>query len=93
MKRTLAAIAIVVGLLPPLAASAKSVPLKIPDIKDDFCGSQIDFRMCKCAFHGEYCKELGRDKKIADFMVRAKYAAYVAKLRVDFALACKKAGG
>jgi hypothetical protein len=28
-------------------------------VKDDYCGSIINFQYCKCAFHNECCEEVG----------------------------------
>lgn len=66
---------------------------KYPDIKEDFCGINIDFRYCKCAFHGDYCKELGLSKKEAEKAVREKYNQWL-KTKIDtFGAACGLAGG
>jgi hypothetical protein len=43
------------------------------DIKDNFCGLGIDARYCKCAFHGEYCENLGMSKGEAKDHVYEKY--------------------
>lgn len=72
---------------------AKTEKFKYPDIKEEFCGINIDFRYCKCAFHGDYCKELGLSKKEADKTVREKYSQWT-KTKIDtFGAACTKAGG
>jgi len=69
----------------PLPVSAeklsRTVEFETPDIKDAFCGARIDFRICKCAFHNEMCKDIGRTSSIADFILNSKYEAHVAQLR------------
>lgn len=64
-----------------------------PDIKDDFCGTHIDFQYCKCAFHDEYCDAINMDEEIADMYVQAKYDVWVADLFVDWIKACANTGG
>lgn len=66
---------------------------KKPDIKEEFCGAKIDFRICKCAFHGEYCKELGRTRNIAAMILDTKFGAYVSDLKRTFQATCRSGGG
>jgi hypothetical protein len=71
----------------------RTMPFDAPDIKDDFCGARIDYRLCKCAFHNDFCKDIGRSEATAGFMVRSAYAAHIAELRSDFVAHCISAGG
>lgn len=71
----------------------RTAEFKAPDIKDQFCGVNIDYRICKCAFHNEMCKDTGRTRRIADFILNSGYKAHVDKLRAAFVLTCKNAGG
>ena len=81
----------------PLPVSAeklsRTVEFETPDIKDAFCGARIDFRICKCAFHNEMCKDIGRTSSIADFILNSKYEAHVAQLRAVFIASCVSNGG
>lgn len=43
------------------------------EIKNDFCGTYLDAKYCKCAFHGDYCKEVGMDKGEAKTYVYGRY--------------------
>ena len=43
------------------------------DIKNNFCGVNIDARYCKCAFHNEYCESLGMSKGEAKDHVYQKH--------------------
>ena len=72
---------------------ARAEEFKTPDIKDEFCGQRIDYQICKCAFHGELCQNIGRDKKTANFILYSRYDAYVSDLRERFAASCRKNGG
>lgn len=64
-----------------------------PDIKDDFCGIGIDFRYCKCAFHNEFCKEIGMSKSAANKIVKKQYDSWVKGLQADFATNCEQNDG
>ena len=48
-----------------------------PDIKDRLCGTTIDYRYCKCAFHDQYCGAIGLTKGTANEYVWNKYREYV----------------
>ncbi len=63
------------------------------DIKDDFCGAKIDYRYCKCAFHGDFCEELGMTKKAADTYVRSEFEAWEYQELMAFKAYCENKGG
>lgn len=71
----------------------RTVMFEAPDIHDDFCGAKIDYRICKCARHGEMCKDIGRERNVAQYILNARYHAHVAVLRAQFAASCAAAGG
>ena len=71
----------------------KTVELEIPDIHEDFCGAKIDFKICKCARHGQMCKDISRTREVAAFILNARFKAYVATLRATFAATCVAGGG
>lgn len=71
----------------------KTVEFKAPDIHSDFCGAKIDYKICKCARHNEMCKDIGRKRGVANFILHTKFDAYVALLREGFIASCKSAGG
>ncbi len=64
-----------------------------PDIKDEFCGMYIDFRYCKCAFHGDYCKDIGMSKSKANQEVQRQYDEWVKGLQDEFAASCEQSDG
>lgn len=79
---------------PALAEKAvRTVKFEAPDIRDEFCGAYIDYRICKCARHDEMCKDIGRTRSVASFILNTRYAAHVAKLRAYFMKGCITAGG
>ncbi|MEK7519803.1 MAG: hypothetical protein AAB581_00970 [Patescibacteria group bacterium] len=71
----------------------RTVMFEKPDIRDDFCGARIDYRICKCARHNEMCEDIGRERHIANYILNAKYNAHVAALRASFIASCHAAGG
>ena len=64
-----------------------------PDIKDEFCGIQIGYQYCKCAFHNQFCDEIGMTKKEADKYVKEEYEKWLSTSRQDFTANCKAANG
>jgi cation transport regulator ChaB len=64
-----------------------------PDIKDDFCGPVMNYRYCKCAFHNQFCDELGISSYTANAYVRDEYNKWVAYLLAQFTKDCKEGGG
>lgn len=59
------------------------------DIKNDFCGPVMNFRYCKCAFHGEFCEEIKMSKKEADDHVQAEFEKWKEKELEAFAKKCE----
>lgn len=71
----------------------RTAEFEAPDIKNDFCGARIDYRICKCSFHNEMCKDIGRTRSIAQFILDSKFKAHAAQLRAGFIASCKTGGG
>ena len=82
---------LICGLLFLAACSAES--FEAPEIKDDFCGVEINYQYCKCAFHNEFCDAIGMDKSGANAYVHSEYDAWVDELLADWLAACALAGG
>ncbi|MDO8516413.1 MAG: hypothetical protein Q7S28_04125 [bacterium] len=89
--------ALAVGFVRPVSIAAekltRTVEFDVPDIHDDFCGAQIDYRICKCARHNEMCKDIGRERSVANYILYSKYNAYVSRSRDGFKKNCESAGG
>lgn len=47
------------------------------NIKNDFCGVHINYQYCKCAFHNEYCSNIGMSKSEANTYVYAEYTKWL----------------
>ncbi|MCK5061078.1 hypothetical protein KAR28_00845 [Candidatus Parcubacteria bacterium] len=73
--------------------SGKMVKFEKPDIKDSFCGPIMDYRYCKCAFHNEFCDDLGISSNTANTYVRNEYDRWVAHLLKQFESDCKAGQG
>jgi len=63
------------------------------DIKDDFCGVYINYQYCKCAFHNDFCDEIGMKKGAANDYVNAEYNKWVEQERNNFKNNCEENGG
>lgn len=68
---------------------------KQPDIRNDYCGAQIDFRFCKCGFHGDenFCKQIGHTDSSANSIVQDGFAQYVDDEHTRFNNLCDNNGG
>lgn len=64
-----------------------------PDIKDEFCGVHINFQYCKCAFHGDFCDEIGMSEKEADEYVKKEYEKWLSGDLQAFTEKCKAGNG
>lgn len=64
-----------------------------PDIKQAFCGVHINYQFCKCAFHGEFCKEVVLSKSAANKEVQRQYDEWVAGQVAIFGQKCTSASG
>lgn len=94
MKKIIAAglvVFILSGCTPP--GFGKKISFEYPDIKDDFCGVHINFQFCKCAFHGEFCKQIGLSKKEANAKVQSEYKKWLEGKLTAFRSSCSAAGG
>lgn len=80
-------------LLIPLLSGCTTEKFEYPDIKDDFCGVHINYQYCKCAFHNDYCEQIGMDRRSANVYVKDEYNKWVADLLDTWLLECEVAGG
>lgn len=72
---------------------ARVEEFKTPSIKDDFCGVVMDFRYCKCAFHGDYCKEINLSKKQANAEINKRFDEWTKEKIASWGEACTAVGG
>jgi len=76
-----------------LSGCGKTVKFKKPDIKDDFCGPVMFYKYCKCAFHKEFCEDVGLSQSTANTYVRNEFNRWVAWKVKKFGEDCVAAGG
>lgn len=74
----------------PAIATISVETFQTPDIRDDFCGAYIDYRFCKCGFHGEkeMCKQIGQSESSANETVQNRYGEFVEQQRAQFIANC-----
>lgn len=53
------------------------------------CGASVDYRYCKCAFHGEQCRALGVDRDGARSYLQGEFDAYVDDQLAQFQSDCE----
>lgn len=53
------------------------------DIKNNFCGVHINYQYCKCAFHNQYCSNIGMSKSEANSYVYAEYEKWLDTLKPE----------
>ncbi|MFZ2500550.1 MAG: hypothetical protein WAW90_01010 [Minisyncoccia bacterium] len=90
MKKILFLFLAIVLFAEPAHATINVENFKSPDIKNDYCGAAIDFRFCKCAFHGDknYCNQIGKTESSANETVQSGFTAYVGQRKAQFASSC-----
>ncbi|MBD3311130.1 MAG: hypothetical protein GF349_01370 [Candidatus Magasanikbacteria bacterium] len=74
-------------------ASEEFFPYTEPSIKNSYCGVGIDFKYCKCAFHGQYCDSIGMDSGSANNIVQSGYTKWVNSNRTSVQNTCQRNGG
>jgi hypothetical protein len=72
---------------------SRNESFKKPDIKDEYCGAYINFQYCKCAFHNEYCDQIGMSKGQANKYVNEQYDKWLETLLLDFETNCRNSNG
>lgn len=62
------------------------------DIKDDFCGINMDFKYCKCAFHNQYCNDVNMNKGQAKAYVNQMFMERRTNFMQEYAQMCMDKG-
>lgn len=76
-----------------LSGCMEKTSFKKGDIKDDFCGAHINFQYCKCAFHNDYCDNIGMSKGEAKRYVNEEYDKWTETAFEDFKSECLMSNG
>jgi predicted small secreted protein len=64
-----------------------------PDIKSEFCGVHLNYQYCKCAFHGDFCEDIGMSSKEASKYVDEQYNNWLETEKQSFGSRCVAANG
>ena len=59
------------------ALSFVALPAAAYDIKNDFCGNNISYLYCKCAFHNQNCDAVNMTQSAADKYLKTKFNEWV----------------
>ncbi len=93
LKTTIFTFMLLFFFVPSAQAGQVTTTYDFPDIRDDFCGLAIDFRYCKCAFHGEWCDFVAMPKKGANNYVWNEYREWVRGFINEMGAKCKERNG
>jgi hypothetical protein len=74
-------------------AGMRTEKFKFPDVRDAFCGVEINYQYCKCAFHNQFCKNINLSRDSAAMYVWSNYTNWVRKKINVFARKCMKNNG
>ncbi len=85
---TFSAFALLTSLAANVKAEIKHTTFQVPNIKQVFCGPVMPFKYCKCAFHGQYCDDIGMDSSSANKHVQAQFTAWIAPQKQAFYNKC-----
>ncbi len=64
-----------------------------PSIKNNYCGPIMNYKYCKCAFHGQFCDDLGIDTGTASSYVQSGYTEWANQQRNVAQMDCNRNGG
>ena len=78
---------------PTVSAGKEVTHFEFPDVRDDFCGIHINYQYCKCAFHNDYCEDIGLSKDTAHVYVWDEYRNWVRGIINTQGNNCELAGG
>lgn len=66
---------------------------QVPSVKDDFCGIYINYQYCKCAFHNEYCEDVGLTPGSAHSYVLSEFREWNRQRIQTMATQCRMSDG
>lgn len=90
---TLGSVLFFSSLLITGCSGSKTVKFQKPDIKDDYCGVVMNYQYCKCAFHDEFCDQIGLSSSAANVYVRDEYDKWLTEQKKSFGQDCEAQGG
>ena len=93
MKAALSLLLIFNLLAPTVYAGTNVERYQVPDVRDDFCGIYINYQYCKCAFHNEYCEDVGLSPGTANSYVLKEFRAWNKERIQAMGMSCQLGGG
>lgn len=93
MKAVLSLFLICNLLIPTVYAGTNVERYQVPNVKDDFCGIYINYQYCKCAFHNEYCEDIGLSPGSANSYVLKEFRSWNKERIQAMAVSCQLGGG
>lgn len=66
---------------------------EVPDVRDAYCGVEIQFQYCKCAFHNDLCGNLGLEQSSASSYVLDSFREWNRERIQRMAERCLAEGG
>jgi len=81
-------------LVPSISYAGKEAnTYQIPDVRDDYCGIEINYQYCKCAFHDEFCDAIGMDQGSANSYVLGEFREWNRKRIQAMGVSCLLSDG
>lgn len=93
MKHVVAVILINLLLTQTLLAGTDTRTYEVPDVRDAFCGVEINYQFCKCAFHNDYCNAVYMDSSQARTYVLSEFRGWNKKNIQSMAESCLASEG
>lgn len=80
-------------MLTPLVTTAQETyTVRFPDVKNEYCGVEINYQYCKCAFHNDYCNAVNHTQNSAYNYVMGQYRTWVSDKIESAARSCLEDG-
>lgn len=76
MRTALFGVALI-ALLPLLSVAQETYTYRMPDVRNDYCGVEVNYQYCKCAFHGDYCNAVNQTESSARTFVMGGFRTWV----------------
>lgn len=80
---------VILLLITPFISNAdETYTYNMPDIREDYCGVEINYRYCKCAFHGDYCNSIDQTESATYRQVTGEFYTWVGDQIESMARSC-----
>jgi hypothetical protein len=93
MKRIYALLLVFLLLSQTVLAGTETRTYEIPDVRDAFCGVEMNFQYCQCAFHNNYCDAVFMDSSEAWNYVLSEFRSWNRENIQAMGETCLNSGG